>query len=82
MCLNKIHTCTYYTLRSGGLILLTMLFDSMFVVLVKFPLAFVLSRFTDIHVLLLVFIVYNVDIIEVIIGYILVDRGIWLKKIV
>lgn len=80
--IRAFNTCIYFTLRSGGMIVITMLFDSMFVLLVRFPLAYILSRYTTINPFLVIFIVNGIDIVEVFIGYILVSKGVWLKKIV
>ncbi len=73
---------TYFILRSGGKIIYTLLFDSIFVWVVKLSLAFILTSFTSFNFLLIYIFVYGIDIIKAFPGYILVDKGIWLKKII
>lgn len=72
----------YFTLRSGGKTFITFLFDCGFVWIVNIPLAFVLSRFTDIHILYLYASVLATDIIKCILSYILVKKGVWLNSVV
>lgn len=73
---------TYFTLRSGGKTIVTFLFDSVFMWFVTIPLAFVLSRYTGLHVIPLYLCCQLVDIIKCIIGFILVKKGVWLHNIV
>lgn len=73
---------TYFTLRSGGKTFITFLFDSGFVWCVSVPVAFCLSRFTDMPITRLYFLVLAADLIKCVLGYIFVKRGIWLNVIV
>ena len=73
---------SYFTLRSGGKTLITMLFDSCFVWVVSVPAAFVLSRYTDIPIIPLFAICQSLNIIKCIVGYFLVRSGIWVKNII
>ena len=75
------HVC-YFILRSGGKIIVTMLFDSLFVWLLVLPIAFLLSRYTDVHILVLFSICQFINIIKDILGYLFVSKGIWIKNIV
>ena len=72
----------YFTLRCGGKTLVTFFFDSVYVWLVNIPLAYVLSRFTGMNIILLYFICQFVDIVKCIIGYVLIKKGIWMNVIV
>lgn len=72
----------YFTLRSGGKTLITFFFDSVYVWIVNIPLAFILSRYTGLHIVLLYFACQFIDIIKCIIGYILLKKGVWLNMIV
>ena len=72
----------YFTLRSGGKTLLTFLFDCGFVWIVNVPLAFILSRYTDLYIVYLYASVLGTDIIKCILSYILVRKGIWLNSVV
>ncbi len=82
MPLDAFAHATYFTIRSGGKTLITFLFDSGFVWAINVPVAFVLSRFTDINILLLFAISQSLCIIKDILGGILVKKGIWIKNIV
>lgn len=72
----------YFTMRSGGKTVLTFLFDSVFVWVVSLPIAYVLSRFTGMSIVLLYFVVNFSEIIKSIIGAILLKKGIWAHNII
>lgn len=82
MPLQAFTNATYFTLRSGGRTFITFLFDSVFVWVVSVPLAFVLSRYTDLHIILVYFCCQFMDIVKCIIGFWMVKKGIWLQNIV
>jgi len=73
---------SYFTLRSGGKTVVTFLFDSVYMWCVSIPLAYVLSRYTGLHIAYLFLYVQLVDIIKCVIGFILVKKGVWLQNIV
>lgn len=73
---------TYFTLRSGGKTIVTFLFDSVFLWGVSAPVAFVLSRYTDMPIVPLYLCVQLLDLIKCTIGFILVKKGVWLNNIV
>lgn len=73
---------SYFTLRSGGKTLITFCFDSVFLWVVSTPLAFVLSRYTALPILMLYLCVQMIDLIKCVIGFILVKKGVWLHNIV
>lgn len=79
---NAFMNATYFTLRSGGKTLLTFLFDSVNGWVVSIPIAFFLSRFTNLHVSYIMILVMIGDWGKCILGYILVRKGIWLNNIV
>lgn len=72
----------YFTLRSGGKTFVTFLFDSVYMWCAVYTVAFLLSRKTSMSVIPMYFCVQSVDIIKVIIGSILVKKGIWINNIV
>lgn len=76
------NTCSYFILRSGGRVFLTILFDSLYIWLVRIPVAFLLTKLTGLSILWLYVLVSSTDILKVFMGYYLVDKGIWLKQIV
>ncbi len=82
MPLDAFANATYFTLRSGGKVFVTFLFDSCFVWGVAVPVAFILSRYTAIGILALFAICQGLNLLKDIIGYVLVKKGIWVKNIV
>ncbi len=72
----------YFTLRSGGKTLITFLFDCGFVWIINIPLAFVLSRFTDMGIIYLYACVLSTDVVKCILSFILVKKGVWLNNVV
>lgn len=72
----------YFTLRSGGKTVITFLFDSGFVWLVSVPLAFCLSRFTNVPIVPLYACVLGADIVKCIVGYTFMQKGVWLNTVV
>ena len=79
---NAFLNASYFTLRSGGKTLITFFFDSVFVWCVSVPIAFLLSRYTELNVLL-IFIMVNIgDWIKCVIGFVLVKKGVWIHNII
>ncbi|MCI8834827.1 MAG: MATE family efflux transporter [Ruminococcus sp.] len=72
----------YFTLRSGGKTIITFLFDSAFNWCVSVPVAYLLSRYTGMHVTWIFICVQLADSIKCIIGFLLVKKGVWLQNIV
>ncbi len=73
---------TYFTLRSGGRVWITIVFDSAFLWSVGIPTAFILSRFTSLSVTWIYLIVQMMDITKCVLGYILVRKRIWVRNLV
>ncbi len=71
----------YFTLRSGGKTLVTFLFDSVFSWAVTLPLALSLCFLTDLHILLIYTIVQAADIIKIVIGAVMIKKGIWVNNL-
>lgn len=72
----------YFTLRSGGKTLITFLFDSVFTCTVSVTTALVLCLLTDLPILVIYTVIQAVDIIKVIVGSILIKKGVWISNIV
>ena len=72
----------YFTLRAGGKTVITFLFDSAFVWGVNIPIAYVLSRYTTMPILMLYTCCQSLEIIKCIIGSVMVKKGIWINNIV
>lgn len=72
----------YFTLRSGGKTVITFIFDSVFMWMVTVPLAYTLSRFTQLPIIPLYFVCQYIEIFKCILGFALVKKGVWLQNIV
>ena len=72
---------TYFTLRSGGQTFVTFLFDSCFVWTVCVPLAYCLSRFTDIGIVPLFAICLSTDLIKCALGAWMIRQGKWIQNL-
>lgn len=82
MPMNAFLHATYFTLRSGGKTIITFFFDGVYVWVVNVSLAFLMSRFTNLSIYYIYFLVTAADLIKCVIGYILVKKGVWLQNIV
>ena len=71
----------YFTLRSGGEALATFIFDSGYVWCCMIPVAFVLSRFTNMPIIPLYFICQCMDGIKVVIGTHMLRKGKWIQNL-
>lgn len=71
----------YFTLRCGGKTLITFIFDSVFSWSATLPLALVLCFLTDWHILLVYLLVQLADIIKIIIGALMIRKGIWINNL-
>lgn len=71
----------YFTLRSGGKTGITFLFDSGYMWMVSIPLAFILSRFTNIPILPLYILCQSMDIIKCAVGFVMLRRGSWIQNL-
>ena len=72
----------YFTLRSGGKTLITFVFDSLFVWVVCIPVAFVLSRYTQMSILPMYAIVELTNLIKCGIGFVMVRQRKWVVNLV
>jgi len=72
---------TYFTLRSGGKTLITFIFDSGYVWVCMIPVAFVLSRFTDLPIMPLYIICQSLDLLKCIIGSRMLKKGSWIQNL-
>jgi len=73
--------CSYFTLRCGGRTIISFLFDSAFTWTVSVPVAFVLSRVTDLDAVLIYLCVTGADLLKMMLGLALVKKGIWLNNL-
>jgi Na+-driven multidrug efflux pump len=78
---NSYTNACYFTLRSGGKTMVTFLFDSCYVWVICVPLAYFLSRFTQIPILPLYIICQSMDILKSIIGTYMLRKGKWIQNL-
>ena len=78
---NAYTTSAYFTLRSGGKVMVTFLFDSMFVWLVIVPLAFGLSRFTAVAIVPMYICCQGTDLIKCVLGGWMLRKGSWIQNL-
>lgn len=80
--LHAISNVSYFTLRSGGRTLITILFDSGYTWLIAVPAAWLLVHHTSLPLIAVYIVVNALDILKATAGLILVGRGVWLRNIV
>ena len=74
--------CLYFTIRAGGKTFVTFLFDSAFSMVIVVPLAYVLTRFTALDIVLIFGLVELTSLLKVVIGVALLKSGVWMQNIV
>jgi len=72
----------YFTLRSGGQVVVTFLFDSVFMWVVVLPISFAVAYGTDLGILWLFVICQSTEILKCIFGFLLLKRGTWVRQLV
>ena len=82
MPIHSFANASYFTLRSGGKIFITILFDCVFAWVVSVPTAHILCRFTNIYIVTVYGIVMGVEILKCLIGFIMIKNGVWVHNIV
>ena len=82
MPVNSYNNAMYFTLRSGGQTFVTFIFDSGFSWCVCVPVAYILSRFTALPILPLYALCVGVDLLKIPIGAYLLNKGVWIRRIV
>ena len=72
----------YFTLRSGGKTVITFLFDSMYTWIISVPAAYLLCRYSILPIVAIFTLVQSLDFIKVIVGYVLIKKGVWMNNLV
>ena len=72
---------TYFTLRAGGQAMITFVFDSGFMWVCIIPVAFALSRFTDLPIIPMYGIVQLLDFAKCVLGAKMVKQGKWIQNL-
>ena len=81
MPVHAFNNASYFIIRSGGQTWITLLFDSCFCWFASIPAAYFLAHYTQIPIVQMFAMVSSVELIKVVIGLKLVNRGIWIKDI-
>lgn len=74
-------TSTYYTIRSGGRVFITMLFDSVYAWVIVMPVTMAVTYFTSLPFYYLLPIVLVAENLKLLPGLILVNKGIWVRQL-
>lgn len=82
MPIAAVANATYFTIRSGGRVYLTMLCDTGYMFAVTVPITYVLAYFTGMPILLLFFISYMTELGKSILGIGIMSSKIWVRNIV
>lgn len=72
----------YFTLRSGGKTVITLVFDSVYSWVVTVPVAYLLCEYTNLPILGIYAVVQALDFIKVVVGYVLIKKGVWITNLV
>ena len=72
----------YFTLRSGGKVMVTILFDSVYMWGVVMPVSLVLAHFTGIGIHWMFVLCQGVESVKFILGAVLLKRGSWARQLV
>ncbi len=81
MPVHAFNNASYFIIRSGGKTFITFLFDSCFAWTCSIPTAFFLAHFTELPILPMYAAVSAIEMIKVIVGLVLVNKGIWIRDI-
>ncbi len=82
MPVHAITNSCYFTLRAGGQAIITFVFDSFFQWALVVPLAFVLSRYTDLPILRMYIAVQAMELVKGCLGIYLVKQRKWARDLV
>lgn len=79
---NAYANAAYFTLRSGGNVLITFVLDSVFMWALAIPLTMILAYFTPLGIYWLFPICQGTEVIKALFGMFLVGRGTWQRQLV
>ena len=81
MPMHAFNNASYFIIRSGGKTFITFLFDSVFCWAASIPAAYFLAHYTQVPIIPMYAAVCSVELVKVVIGRILVNKGIWIRDI-
>jgi Na+-driven multidrug efflux pump len=73
-------TC-YFIIRSGGKVFITFLFDSVFTIVIRFGITFIFVLTTNLSIYYIYLISELLEVIKIVVGTVLVNKGIWLNNL-
>ena len=73
-------TC-YFIIRSGGKVFITFLFDSVFTIVIRFGITFIVVLTTNLSIYYIYLLSELLEVIKIVVGTILVNKGIWLNNL-
>ncbi|MBQ4651293.1 MAG: MATE family efflux transporter, partial [Oscillospiraceae bacterium] len=79
---NAFTNSCFFTLRSGGKTAITFIFDSGFMWCLMVPLAFVISRFTQMPILALYICVHALEFLKCAMGLVMIKGRKWVNNLV
>ena len=71
----------YFAIRSGGKTVITVLFDCVYLWVVAFPFAYILSHYTGLNIKLMFIACQAIDLVKVTVGVFIYRSGIWARNI-
>jgi putative MATE family efflux protein len=74
-------TACYFTIRSGGKLFITFLFDSVFTLCIRVLITYIVVKTTNLSIYYVYFISEILEVIKIVIGTILVKKGIWIQSV-
>ena len=72
----------YFTLRSGGKVLITFVFDSVFMWTLTVPLALALTELTSLSIYVIFPLCQGLDVVKCLLGFLLLRRKTWVRRLV
>lgn len=74
--------CAYFTLRSGGRVFITFVFDSVYMWAIVVPTAYLLTEFTALSIFIVFPVCQGLDILKACLGYGMLRQKTWLRRLV
>lgn len=71
----------YFTLRAGGRTMLTFLFDCLSIWVLTLPAAYILSHYTQLHVLVIYGVCIGLDFIKCVLGIFMLRSNCWIRNL-
>ena len=82
MVFNAIANCCYFTIRSGGKTLITLLFDSVYSWVIIIPYTYIITNFTNLDIYAIYPLSYLTYVLKGIAGILIVRTGFWAQNVV